>query len=98
MSRCLPSANESFHLRGKRNTSIVEREVEWLHSKPITTQMQCFFEVIPQRKGKHPAEAIDGGESPPPVCSENYLRVRIAAEGISEPLQLRSDLLEVVDL
>src|SRR3984893_2473697 len=91
-------AEEPLHLRCKSEPAAAHRKIQWLYPETVTAQVQELLRVVPDSKGEHATEALDRGEPPGAIRTQNDLRSGIAAEPQAVGLQLRANLPKVVDL
>ena len=80
------------HARGRH--AVVER----LDAEAIADKKQPSFRIVPERKGKHAAEAVDRAIAPLFVGVDDDFGIGLRAEHVARSLELGADVGEVVDL
>ena len=73
------------------------REVERLDAQPVPAEDQPAGVLLQQGEGEHPEEVVDAVHAPPVVGLGDDLGVGGGEEAVAVALQLRAELLVVVD-
>src|SRR5256885_16494818 len=71
---------------------------QWLLAEAVTREQQPLAVRVPQCEREHSAQAIDDAFAPLAVRGKDDLGVGPCREGMSAPLQLGAQGVEVVDL
>jgi len=88
---------ERLRLGGERDAVTVFEIAERLLSKPVSSEEQAPVVSIPNRKGEHAPEAFETLWAELSIREQENLGVGLRLEGVAAPLELRPELLEVVD-
>src|SRR5260221_10563910 len=95
----LGADEQRLQLRCEEQPTIVEHGViERLLAEAVAGEKQRLFPLVPQRKGKHAAEALQTIRAPFLPGVNDDLGIRMGAEAMSPVRQLCRKGLEIVDL
>ena len=90
---------QHFQLRAKDEAAIGQpRVVQRFDAHAVARQKQRLLAAVPQRKGKHPAQALHAGGAPRLPRVDDDFGIAAGFEGVAQRLQLSHQGAVVVDL
>src|SRR4051794_21837760 len=90
---------EGFQLGAKQQRIACPAVIQRLLSKPIAGQSEPAFPTVPDGETEHAVETLDRFANAPLLeGGEHDFRVRMPTETMAMFLEIRTDLLEIVDL
>ena len=91
-------SQDRLHFRTEQKARSDLRPVERFHAEAIPGEHKTAFDPIPDRKGEHSVEARQRRKAPFGEGGKQHLGIRARPEATAERLQLRAQLLEIVEL